>query len=46
LFLKFIKSLLIYGVKVEGPVLYSKAAKGLSNPAIVLNKALVEVIEA
>jgi len=46
LFLKFIKSLLIYGVKVKGLVLYSKAAKGLSNPAIVLNKALVEVIEA
>jgi len=46
LFLKFIKSLLTYSVKVEGPVLYGKAAKGLSNPAVVLNKALVEVIEA
>jgi len=46
LFLKFIKSLLTCGIKVEGLVLYSKAAKGLSNPAIVLNKALVEVIEA
>jgi len=31
---------------VGGLVLYCKAAKGLSNPAIVLNKALVEVIEA
>ena len=41
-----IKSLLIYSVEVEGLVLYSKAAKGLSNPTIVLNKALVEVIEA
>jgi hypothetical protein len=46
LFLKLIKSLPIYSIKVEGPVLYSKAAKGLSNPAIVFNKALVEVIEA
>ena len=45
MFLKFIKSLLIYGVKVEGLVLYGKAAKGLSNPAVVLNKVLVEVIE-
>ena len=46
MFLKLIKSLLIYGIKVKGPVLYSKAAKGLNNFAIVLNKALVEVIEA
>ena len=36
----------MYGIKVEGLVLYGKAAKGLSNPAIVLNKALVGVIEA
>ena len=46
MFLKLIKSLPICGVKVEGLVLYGKAAKGLSNPAIILNKALVEVIEA
>ncbi len=46
MFLKLIKSLPIYSVKVEGLVLYSKAAKGLSNPTIVLNKVLVEVIEA
>ena len=46
MFLKLIKGLLIYGIKVEGLVLYSKAAKGLSNPPVVLNKALVEVIEA
>jgi len=31
---------------VKGLVLYYKAAKGLSNSAVVLNKALVEVIEA
>jgi len=46
LFLKFIKSLPICGVKVEKLVLYCKAAKGLNNPAVVFNKALVEVIEA
>ena len=46
MFLKLIKSLSIYSVKVEGLVLYSKVAKGLSNPTIVLNKALIEVIEA
>ena len=46
MFLKLIKSLPIYGIKVERLVLYNKAAKGLSNPTIVLNKALVEVIEA
>ena len=45
MFLKLIKSLPIYSVKVKGLVLYSKAAKGLSNSAIVLNKALVEVIK-
>jgi hypothetical protein len=45
LFLKLIKGLPIYGIKVEGLVLLGKAAKGLSNPTIVLNKALVEVIE-
>ena len=46
MFLKLIKSLPIYSIKVEGLVLYGKAAKRLSNPAIVLNKALVEVTEA
>ena len=46
MFFKLIKSLLIYSVKVKGLVFYSKAAKGLSNPAIVFSKALVEVIEA
>ena len=46
MFLKFIKSLPIYGIKVKGLVLYYKAAKGLYNPTVVLNKALVEVIEA
>ena len=45
MFLKLIKGLPIYGIKVKGLVLYSKAAKGLSNPAIALNKALVEVTE-
>jgi hypothetical protein len=45
LFFKLIKSLPIYGIKVEELVLYSKAAKGLSNPTIVLNKSVVEVIE-
>ena len=45
MFLKLIKSIYIYiySVKVKGLVLYSKAAKKLSNSAIVLNKALVEV---
>ena len=46
MFLKLLKSLPIYGVKVEGLVLYGKAAKGLNNFAVVLNKALVEVIKA
>ena len=46
MFLKLIKSLSIYSIKVKGLVFYSKAAKGLNNPAIVLNKVLVEVIEA
>ena len=46
MFLKLVKSLPIYGIKVEGLILYSKAAKRLNNPTIVLNKALVEVIEA
>ena len=45
MFFKLIKSLPIYSIKVKGLVLYSKAAKRLSNPTIVLNKALVEVIE-
>ena len=45
MFLKLIKGLPIYGIKVERLVLLGKAAKGLSNPTIVLNKVLVEVIE-
>ena len=45
MFLKLIKSLPIYSIKVEGLVYYSKVVKGLSNPAIVFNKVLVEVIE-
>ena len=44
-FLKLIKGLPIYGIKVEGLVFTGKVAKRLSNPTIVLNKALVEVIE-
>ena len=46
MFLKLIKGLPIYSIKVEGLVLLGKAAKGLSNSTIVLNKVLVEVIEA
>ena len=46
MFLKLIKSLPIYSIKVKRLVFYSKVAKGLSNPTIVLNKVLVEVIEA
>jgi len=46
LFLKLIKGLPIYGIKVKGLVFLDKAVKRLSNLTIVLNKALVEVIEA
>ena len=46
MFLKLVKGLPIYGIKVEGLVLLGKAAKELSNPTIVFNKVLVEVIEA
>jgi len=35
----------IYSVEVEGLVFPSKMVKGPGDPAIVLNKALVEVIE-
>jgi hypothetical protein len=45
LFLKLIKGLPIRSVKVKGSVLLGKAVKRPSNPAVVLNKALVEVIE-
>jgi hypothetical protein len=45
LFLKLIKGLPIRSIKVKGLVLLGKAVKRLSNPTIVLNKALVEVIE-
>jgi hypothetical protein len=44
-FLKLSKGLPIYGIKVEGLVLLGKAVKRPSNSAVVLNKALVEVIE-
>ena len=46
MFLKLVKGLPIYGIEVEGLVLLGKAAKGLSDPTVVLNKALIEVIEA
>ena len=45
MFLKLIKGLPIYSIKVEGPVLLGKVAKRLGNRTIVLNKALVKVIE-
>ena len=45
MFLKLIKGLPIYGIKVEGLVFLGKAVKRLSNLVIVFNKALVEVIE-
>ena len=41
-----IKSLPIYSVKVEGLVFSNKSVKRPGNPTIVLNKALVEVIES
>jgi len=44
-FLKLIKGLPIYGIKIGGLVLLGKVAKGPSNSTIVLNKALVEVIK-
>ena len=40
-----IKGLPIYSVKVERLVLSNEAVKGLGDSTIVLNKALVEVIE-
>ena len=46
MFLKLIKGLFTYSVKIEGLVLLGKVVKKLDNPAIVLNKALVEVIES
>ena len=45
MFLKLIKGLFIYSIKIEGLVLLSKAVKRPGNPAIVFNKVLVEVIE-
>jgi hypothetical protein len=45
LFLKLIKGLPIRSVKVKGLVLLGKAVKRLSNLAVVLNKASVEVTE-
>ena len=45
MFFKLIKGLLIYSIKVKGLVLLGKAVKKLGNPAIILNKMLIEVIE-
>jgi hypothetical protein len=45
LLFKFIKGLLAYSIKIEGLVLFSKAGKRLSDPAVVLDKVLVEVAE-
>jgi len=45
LFFKLVKSLPIYGIKVEGLVFLGKAVKRLSNLTIVFNKVLVKVIE-
>ena len=45
MFLKLIKGLFICNVKIKGLVLLGKAVKRLGNPAVVFNKALVEVIE-
>ena len=42
---KLIKGLLAYSIKMEGLVLFSKVDKKSSNPTIVFNKVLVEVIE-
>ena len=46
MFLKLIKGLFIYSVKIEGLVLLGKAVKRLSNLTIVFNKVLVEVTES
>jgi len=45
LFLKLVKSLPIYGIKVKGLVFLGKAVKRPSNLTVVSNKALVEVTE-
>ena len=45
MFLKLIKGLFICSVKIKGLVLLGKVIKRLGNPAVVLNKASVEVIE-
>ena len=44
MFLKLVKGLLIYSIKIEGLVFLGKAVKRPSNLAVVLNKALVEVL--
>ena len=46
MFLKLIKSLFTYSIKIEGSVLLGKVVERLGNPAIVLNKVLVEVTES
>ena len=45
MFLKLIKGLFTYSIKLKGLVLLSKAVKRLGNLAIILNKVLVEVTE-
>ena len=45
MFLKLIKGLFIYSIKIEGLVLLGKAVRRLGNSAIVLNKASVKVTE-
>ena len=45
MFLKLIKGLFIYKVKVKRLVLLGKVVKRLGNPAIIFNKTLVEVTE-
>ena len=45
MFLKLIKGLFTYRVKVKRLVLLGKAVKRPGNPVIILNKVLVEVTE-
>ena len=45
MFLKLIKGLLMYSIKLKGSVLLNKVVKRPGNPAVIFNKMLVEVIE-
>ena len=45
MFLKLVKGLPIYGIKIKGLVLSNKVGKRLSNPTVVLYKVLIKVIE-